>query len=153
MTLLDLIVAGLATWQIIEIWHHGRIFSTWRACVELWTGLLGELLLCPFCLAPWTGWATTLVLLSGAKYLPGIDIVVYGLAVARFANLGNDLTYQHCRTVRHDSLAPLPAIDDTQKVLLETPHDEYNNPGTDESVVADARAGESGTCDGSSPNV
>lgn len=107
-----LLVAGLATWQIVEVWHHSSLMATWRARTQLWENKLGELLGCPFCLSVWVGLLAATV---GLLPLPAADgvlaglcllllgaakLVVLGFAVARLANLGNDLTHKWCRTPR-----------------------------------------------------
>ena len=138
MTFVELIVAGLATWQIIEIWHHSRIFAGCRSRVELWENWLGELLICPFCLSPYVGWLSAAVLLLLARLHPAFGIPVYGFAVARLANLGNDLTHHRCRTVRHNHLDPSATGSDVQtsKVVLEL-IDGNESDGTDFGGTAD----------------
>lgn len=135
MTLIDLIVGGLATWQIVEIWHHSLLFADWRARTEMLTGKLGELFACPFCLSVWVGFVCATLLwykhpteihgtYSGLRVAFWAAMLVikaglYGLAVARLANLGNDLTHHRCRTVRHNNLDPSPTGSDSQKVVFE----------------------------------
>jgi hypothetical protein len=51
----ELAVAALATWQVVEIWHHSSLFAPLRARAELLEGRLSELLGCPFCLSVWVG--------------------------------------------------------------------------------------------------
>jgi hypothetical protein len=99
---MNLLIAGLATWQIVEIWHHSSLFAAWRSRVELWTNKLGELLCCPFCLSVWVGFGC-----SGLFQLPPtwqvssvLQAILFGFACARLANLGNDLCYSACRTPR-----------------------------------------------------
>jgi hypothetical protein len=103
MTWTELAVAFLATWQIVEIWHHGDIFASWRARIEMWdeTPSIRQLLRCPFCLSQWVGLAASLVLLAGAREHWLLGVPLYGLAAARLANLGNDLTHSWCRTPRN----------------------------------------------------
>lgn len=99
MDWLSLIACGLAAWQAVEVWHHGALFTGARARVELWEGgLFGfvrDVLLCPFCLSVWVATLAVALLWLG---WPGF--IVYALAVARLANLGNDLTHRWCRTPR-----------------------------------------------------
>jgi len=103
MSIIHLIVASLAVWEIIEIWRHSSLFASWRARVELWEGglhgWLHELLMCAFCLAPWVAFATCVSL-----HVPLLRLLVYAFAVARLANLGNDLTHSFCRTPKFNEL-------------------------------------------------
>lgn len=84
-----LIVAALATWQIIEIWHHSSLLAPLRSRTEMWTNKLGELLVCPFCLSPWVALACVICLSIPEAWLAGW--IVYAFAASRLANLGNDL--------------------------------------------------------------
>lgn len=100
MSAVELIVVALATWQIVEIWHHSLLFADWRSITEMWDNKLGELLGCPWCLSVWIGF-----LCSGAMQLtslqligPCVQIVLYGFAASRLANLCNDLFKSYCRT-------------------------------------------------------
>lgn len=54
-SLAELIVLGFAVWEAIEIWRHADVpfIATGRAYVETWDGFFGQVLRCPFCLAPW----------------------------------------------------------------------------------------------------
>lgn len=94
------VIAALATWQIIEIWHHSLLFASWRAVTEMWENKLGELLSCPFCLSPWVGLVCTICLYAEEAGLAGlvIGLVIKAFAVARLANLGNDVFKQWSRT-------------------------------------------------------
>lgn len=92
-----LFVTALATWQAVEIWHQGSIFASVRARLELKTGWLIELLLCPFCLSPWVAcvlwiwlWLATFTLSVRVEGL--VAAPVYALAASRLANLANDLS-------------------------------------------------------------
>lgn len=104
MVLLHVFVAVLATWQIVEIWHHSLLFAGLRSRVELWENKLGELLGCPFCLSPWVALLSVIVLLLPLWLeLEGWYVIVaravwYGFAVSRLANLGNDLFHGKSRT-------------------------------------------------------
>ncbi len=100
MSALEFIVAALATWQIVEIWHHSLLFADWRSITEMWDNKLGELLGCPWCLSVWIGF-----LCAGALHLTGfpligpcVTIVLYGFAASRLANLCNDFFKSYCRT-------------------------------------------------------
>lgn len=116
----EVIIAGLAVWQIVEIWRHGSIFADLRARVELWEdGWLRGLLLCGFCLPPWVAWFLVTPPLLFEKALlslddlwrsPGLILhvwqwIVLGFAAARLANLGNDLAHSWCRTPGRDQEA------------------------------------------------
>lgn len=113
MAVAEIVIAGLAVWQIIEIWRHGSLFAEPRARIELWDGVLGTLLRCGFCLAPWVAWLIVTPPLFLEPFLQSLDDpwrrpglvainiwrwIVYGFAVSRLANLGNDLTHAWCRT-------------------------------------------------------
>ena len=104
MQLTELLVTTLATWQTIEIWHHGRLFASWRARTELWENKLGELLVCTFCLSVWVAWLFCLAFWASGLLEPAYAqlalIPIYGLAAARLANLGNDVFHSLCRTPR-----------------------------------------------------
>lgn len=109
MNLITLIVASLATWEIIEIWHHSAIMAPWRARTELWEGFAGDLLRCPFCMSPWVALASLIGVTSPAwlgwpGYLPAL--VVFAFAIARLANLCNDVGHGLCRTPRHNRDLP-----------------------------------------------
>ena len=102
--LFDVFIAVLATWQIIEIWHHSLLFAGARARVELWENKLGELLVCPFCLSPWVAALSVIVLLVPAWlqlsgwYVLTAHIIWYAFAVSRLANMCNDITHKLSRT-------------------------------------------------------
>lgn len=100
-----LVVAIMATWQIIEIWRHASLFASWRAEVETWDGWLGELLTCPFCLSVWVA----LIVSSITLWYELRDLTllpVYAFAVSRGANLANDVFHSVNRTPRPgDNLA------------------------------------------------
>lgn len=110
MTITQLILAALATWQIVEIWRHGTLFAGWRARVELWEGRAGELLGCGFCLSVWVAFlgTTTMAMLPwpleqsklGWLWLPTslVQLFVFAMAVSRLANLGNDVFHSFNRT-------------------------------------------------------
>lgn len=104
MILLDVFVAVLATWQIVEIWHHSLLFAGLRSRVELWENKLGELLGCPFCLSPWVALLSVIVLLlptwlgTEEWYVIAARVVWYAFAVSRLASLSNDLFHGKSRT-------------------------------------------------------
>jgi hypothetical protein len=113
---MDLIVAALATWQIVEIWHHSLLMAPLRARSEMWQNKLGELTSCPWCLSVWVGFACSGVLALAATHWPAgaARVVVYGFAASRLANLGNDFFKAYCLTprLRFDWLEPLPSSDE-----------------------------------------
>lgn len=125
----DVFVAVLATWQIIEIWHHSLLFSGLRARVELWGNKLGELLGCPFCLSPWVALLSVSVLLLPCWleitgwHVITLRLIWYAFAVSRLANLGNDALHTLCRTPKpfDDILSNIGSLDDAL--------DEENNSG------------------------
>lgn len=130
LIVLGLPVAVMAVWEIVEIWHHSSLLSTWRARVEIWQGRIGELLRCPFCLSPWVALVTCLILglgvwlfASGCRW-PGLlmQAPFYALAVARAANVLSDRHKAYDRTPKFDSLEDLGVSDDRQKPVLENPH-------------------------------
>jgi hypothetical protein len=97
---MNLIITALATWQIVEIWHHSTLFAGRREAAQRLENKLGELLTCPWCLSVWVGFgcniATTVV---DASWLSTVArIIVYGFACSRLANLGNDVFKQFSRT-------------------------------------------------------
>ena len=111
----EIIIGALAVWEVIEIWRHSHLFATWRARVDLWEGRLGQLLHCPFCMAPWVS-LLVVSALETSKYLAQhssrslaivaivLNVIVYTLAVARLANLYNDVAHRYCRTPKSDQL-------------------------------------------------
>lgn len=197
----ELVIAGLATWHIVEVWHHSSLFAGVRARVELMdvegaTGKLRELLSCPFCLSVWVGLWTAAVMIT-PKWEPGdswegvlwmlilvigyvggcawnklmtamhvpeqfpgwkfwfwgavsvgllvlwvyllcspgwrlavsllvvlAKLTVVGFAVARLANLGNDLTRSYCRTPQLNKLDHAgDGDDDTRPPAEDEKHD------------------------------
>lgn len=112
MNLTTAIIVALATWQAVEIWHHSYLFAGWRARVEIWENAFGDLLGCPFCLAPWVAFILLVLLTvssepTGDGYIRwhwGIDLIVMALAASRLANIGNDLIGRRCRTPKADQL-------------------------------------------------
>lgn len=126
ITLVELLIAALATWEIVEIWQHSSIMASWRARAELLTGRIGDLLRCGFCLSVWVAWLVTLIVLvplppaegfwdwTGRCIVAGAKLVLVGFAVARLANLGNDLTHAKCRTP-HANRVELDAAKDERE--------------------------------------
>lgn len=96
----DLIVAALATWQIVEIWHHSFLLATPRSIAEMWPNKLGELLSCPWCLSVWVGAACTLGLQVPGSCGSVTAFLVWAFATSRLANLGNDVFHGYSRTPR-----------------------------------------------------
>jgi hypothetical protein len=107
-----IIIGSLAVWEAIEIWRHSHLFATWRARVDLWEGRIGLLLRCPFCMAPWISllvvlnmWAGEHLAQNGSRGLALVSMaIVYALAMARVANLFNDVFHPYCRTPKADQL-------------------------------------------------
>lgn len=99
---MDLIVAALATWQIIEIWHHSLLLAPLRSKAEMLDNKLGELLVCPFCLSVWVAFICIATLQYASSRLVGeiLCLLVYAFAVSRLANLGNDFFKSYCLTPR-----------------------------------------------------
>ena len=96
-----LILFSLSTWEIVEIWHHSALLAGWRERANLWNSFWGDLLRCPFCLAPWVaGISILLVQLPGWIGYIALTVIA-AFAVARLSNLGSDLTHAWCRTPRH----------------------------------------------------
>jgi len=97
---MDLVIAALATWQIVEIWQHSTLMAPLRARTEMWQNKLGELLSCPWCLSVWIGMLCG-ALLTTADIVQASrvgSVVIYGFAISRLANLGNDVFKSYCRT-------------------------------------------------------
>ena len=88
----------MAVWQALEVWHHGSVFSGVRAWIDAFAwNWFSELASCMFCLSVWIGaFAAMWFLITGNS--PGCWLPVYALAIARGANLLNDLTWDKCRT-------------------------------------------------------
>jgi hypothetical protein len=93
---MTLLIAALATWQIVEIWHHSLLMAPLRARTEMWNNKLGELLSCPFCLSVWVGLFCTAGVTFAAVY--DLEYVILAFAVSRLANLGNDVFKSYCLT-------------------------------------------------------
>jgi len=96
----SLLVTALATWQIVEVWHHSLLMARPRAAAELWDNKLGELLSCPWCLSVWAGAACTILSALPGSYGAAFSLLVQALAASRLANVGNDVFHGYCRTPR-----------------------------------------------------
>ena len=104
--MLYFVVLALAVSEIVEIWHHSRLFAGLRAWLEVQYGPVPELLLCPFCFSVWVAGAVFLLSQAGdALYAAHaepwgllIQLGLQALALARAANLLNDVTHRWCRT-------------------------------------------------------
>lgn len=117
LTPFTLIVAALATWEIIEIWQHSSLLAGWRAITETWNNFFGRVLHCMFCLTPWISWLVCLIMIVPVPPWDGsfanvavqvvtlAQFIVCGFAIARLANIGNDLTHDKCRTPNRDMSA------------------------------------------------
>ncbi len=96
---MDLVVAALATWQIVEIWHHSYLMAPLRARTEMWDNTLGDLLSCPFCLSPWVALCCVAGMQLDLGFASlGVQLVLYAFAASRLANLGNDFFSKTNRT-------------------------------------------------------
>jgi hypothetical protein len=120
MNIATLLIAALAVWEVLEIWRHSHLFSGPRAYVEALDDWRGYFLRCMFCLAPWTALVVLLAIWLGALtarhwgWLGDLLVLpIYALAVARLANVMNDMTSGFCRTPRADRLE-LPDDADTE---------------------------------------
>jgi hypothetical protein len=98
MTITELITAALAVWEAIEIWRHGEIFATKREQARMrgW-----DVLGCAFCAAPWISLLFANWVMIG-RFSQLMTLPIYALAVARLANLGNDITHRWSRTPKQD---------------------------------------------------
>lgn len=98
--MLTLLIAALAAWQIIEIWHHSELLANKRAEAEARGDMLGKLLACPFCLGPWVSLLCLIVLAIPEVWHIGflLQAAVKSMAASRLANIGNDLFYDFSRT-------------------------------------------------------
>jgi hypothetical protein len=107
VTFLSFIAGILAATQIIEVWHHGSIFSKMRARLQTKEGFIPDLMLCPFCFSVWAGVLVALLLVL-TTHLPSngftilISVIVYGLAIGRGSNLLSDFFYESNRTPKFD---------------------------------------------------
>ena len=101
VTLIDLVVLVLATAQAVEVYRHSSMRPIVRVREYFETSppdtALHQLGGCMFCLSIWV--AFVLVLLYP---LPFFRILIPALAVARGANLLNDIGHKWCRTPRDD---------------------------------------------------
>ena len=111
--LVDLLVVALATWQAVEICHHGSIFAEWRAVAETRGWFIDDLFLCPFCLSVWM--AAVMFILTNANQLkmdgfPGnivfdaMRLPVWAFAASRLANLMNDVNHDVTRTPEEEDI-------------------------------------------------
>lgn len=93
---MELLLVTLATWSIVEIWHHGSIFESPRSMLFRWSlkkitklsvvpRWIGALFSCPFCLSVWVA------LILSLTYRFTYPIII-AFAACRLANLANDLT-------------------------------------------------------------
>lgn len=118
-----LIVAALAVWHVVEVWHHSSLFAGWRAWFEVQDNLLARMLLCPFCFSMWVAVVATPFALPEIEPVTPRDfsfvwvwfgvqkvgfMLMVAFAIARVANLGNDLTHSYCRTPRDQGMPADP---------------------------------------------
>jgi hypothetical protein len=137
MTLTELVIGGLAAWEIYEIWHHSLIMASRRSSIEARGDWFSDVAGCGFCFSPWCGWLLALLLVTLGRWSPVTCFLIYGLAIARLANLGNDLTHHRCRTPRHNREDTACTGRDFQKVVFEfsttaPSHDSANSAGPDD---------------------
>lgn len=64
INLVEVLVASLAVWEIIEIWKHSALLAAWRARAELLEGNWNLLFHCGFCMTPWVSWAVCLAVVA-----------------------------------------------------------------------------------------
>lgn len=108
----QILICGLATWQIVEILHHGHLFARLRASWEVERSFRAALLCCPFCLSPWIAW---LLMLLTDLWPSGGYVIAGGFAASRLANVFNDLTYYANRTPRQQHYAEYVSDEEDQK--------------------------------------
>ena len=120
MNVFELLLTGLATWQIVEVLHHAditlslRIRASESASLGGLRGFFSKLLSCPFCLSHWVAGALVvcLFLFKPVTSLPLAPLCVF--AAAKLANLGNDLTYDSCRSPKVDLPNDIEVTDGTE---------------------------------------
>ncbi len=115
---LVLIIAALATWQTVEIWHHSALMALPRSHAQLIDGFVGKLLTCPFCLSVWVGGffiasaSVSVVLLEKHYVIAGVLLLspANTLALSRLANVANDLMYHQTRTPKENRLPKVVSV-------------------------------------------
>ena len=123
-TWLELLIGVLAVAECIEVARHGSVwpFAGLRAWAQVSNVWLARLWRCGFCLAPWTAAG---ILLAWGWQDPVSRGLIAALAVARAANLLNDLTYAYCRS-------PNPSEPETRFGRYDweppTPEEPHGNP-------------------------
>lgn len=105
---MELAILALATWEVVELWHHGSIFADWRAQTELWDYPWRTLFSCPFCLAPWT--ALVLRMSASKAVYIGIDTLVGVIVLHEIFNARNRLPWPYLLTVLAIGLLALAGI-------------------------------------------
>jgi hypothetical protein len=119
-----LFIAALAVWHVVEVWHHSSLFAGWRAWFEVQDNLLARMVLCPFCLSMWVAFLATpfaMPKIEPAKPFGGDALawvwyatqsagfmLLVAFAIARLANLGNDLSHSYCRTPKETGVPADP---------------------------------------------
>ena len=101
MTVWQATIAMLATWQTIEIWHHGHIFDELQQRLKASSRWYAYLVTCPFCLSPYVAALWLIVTLAESTWHTDVFyqvlyVFMLALAVSRLANLANDVF--HCCT-------------------------------------------------------
>jgi hypothetical protein len=103
-TLLQLLILALGTWQTVEVLHHSKIMYPLRKVekdtYEATGDIIAEAWGCPFCLSHWVAAGYALGLISPLTSVVSWWLLV--LSAVRLANLGNDLTWNYCRTPRYE---------------------------------------------------
>ena len=111
-----IVVCGLATVEIIDLWRKSSLFSTCRARVEMWDNWLSYLLSCPVCLSVWTCLGTVGVYITGLHVQvshPVLGLIIQApvliFGTAKVSNLLHDVTVDIDRTPDFSKLPDLPS--------------------------------------------
>jgi ABC-type sugar transport system permease subunit len=98
--ILSLILAVLAAWQTVEVIHHGSIFASFRAYMQVINNnFLRKLFSCPFCMSVWAGifWGAVFLNADLCVFTKLLGYFGVGLGISRMSNVLNDLTYKFSR--------------------------------------------------------
>ena len=118
--MINLIIAALATVQIVAIWRTSSLFANARSITDMWDNKIGELLACGFCLSIWVGVLSLLPLeLQRWGLAPGVAsqaiaataFAVKALAAARLANFIYDAHKIGIGLLNDDTESDLLALD------------------------------------------
>ena len=105
---IDVLIVGLATWQIVEVMQHSELtlrLRTWaskNASVGVLRSLLSRWIICAFCKSIWFAAVLSAMMILANIYSVWWSIGPYLLAAARLSNLGNDFAYEWTRSPKHD---------------------------------------------------